>query len=205
MLSLTQSVDGRLIKKDFLYLWNYLRKWTVNAKCKIYSDNEQIPAATTRKFRLVQTDGIRRVERLVDFYSLEMILAIGYRVRSHRGVQFRRWATERLREYLIKGFVMDDERLKREQAPGQDYFDELLERIRDIRASEKRFYQKVKDICTLSIDYDYQAESTQAFFKIVQKMSRFPQLRPLFLISCRTSSPAGYRLPSPSPVCRAGR
>jgi hypothetical protein len=134
----------------------------------IYSDHELIPEATIRKFRLVQTEGIRQVERLVDFYSLEMILAIGYRVRSHRGVQFRRWATERLREFIVKGFVLDDERLKGEKALGQDYFDELLERIRDIRASEKRFYQKVRDIYTLSIDYDSQAESNQEFFKIVQ-------------------------------------
>jgi hypothetical protein len=134
----------------------------------IYSDHELLPEATIRKFRLVQTEGRRRVERLVDFYNLDMILAIGYRVRSHRGVQFRSWATARLREYIVKGFVLDDERLKGERAPGQDYFDELLERIRDIRASEKRFYQKVLDIYTLSIDYDSQAESTQEFFKIVQ-------------------------------------
>ena len=134
----------------------------------IYSDHELLPEATIRKFRLVQTEGNRRVERLVDFYNLDMILAIGYRVRSHRGVQFRGWATERLREYIVKGFVLDDERLKGERALGQDYFDELLERIRDIRASEKRFYQKVRDIYTLSIDYDSQADSTQEFFKIVQ-------------------------------------
>jgi hypothetical protein len=134
----------------------------------IFSDNELIPAATTRKFRLVQTEGNRQVERFIDFYNLDMILAIGYRVRSHRGVQFRRWATERLREFMVKGFVMDDERLKGERALGADYFDELLERIRDIRASEKRFYQKVRDIYALSIDYDSQAEGTQEFFKIVQ-------------------------------------
>ncbi|MDD1739451.1 MAG: virulence RhuM family protein [Methanothrix sp.] len=134
----------------------------------IYSDHEQSPEATIRKFRIVQTEGSRRVERLVDFYSLDIILAIGYRVRSQRGIQFRRWATERLREYMVKGFVLDDQRLKGEQAFGQDYFDELLERIRDIRASEKRFYQKVRDIYTLSTDYDSHAESTQAFFKIVQ-------------------------------------
>jgi hypothetical protein len=134
----------------------------------IYSDLELLPEATIRKFRLVQTEGIRRVERLMDFYNLDMILAVGYRVRSHRGVQFRRWATERLKEYIVKGFVLDDERLKGERAPGQDYFDELLERIRDIRASEKRFYQKVRDIYTLSIDYDSQAQSTQEFFKVVQ-------------------------------------
>jgi len=135
----------------------------------IYSDHEQSPQATIRKFLIVQTEGNRRVERLVDFYSLDMILAVGYRVRSHRGVQFRRWATERLREYMVKGFVLDDERLKGEkEAFGQDYFDELLERIRDIRASEKRFYQKVKEIYTLSIDYDPHAEKTHEFFKIVQ-------------------------------------
>ena len=135
----------------------------------IYDDHEQSPESTIRKFRIVQTEGIRQVERLVDFYSLDIILAIGYRVRSHRGVQFRRWATERLREYMVKGFVLDDERLKGEkEAFGQDYFDELLARIRDIRASEKRFYQKVREIYTLSIDYDRQSESTRAFFKIVQ-------------------------------------
>lgn len=134
----------------------------------IYSDHEQSPEATIRKFRIVQTEGIRQVERLIDFYNLDMILAIGYRVRSHRGMQFRRWATERLKEYMVKGFVLDDQRLKGEQPFGKDYFDELLERIRDIRASEKRFYQKVRDIYALSIDYDSQSESTQEFFKIVQ-------------------------------------
>jgi len=134
----------------------------------IYRDHELLPEATIRKFRLVQTEGSRRVERLVDFYNLDMILAIGYRVRSHRGVQFRRWATERLREYIVKGFVLDDERLKGERVLGADYFDELLERIRDIQASEKRFYQKVLEIYTLSIDYDFQAKNTQVFFKVVQ-------------------------------------
>ena len=134
----------------------------------IYSDHELSPEATIRKFRIVQTEGSRRVERLIDFYSLEIILAVGYRVRSHRGMQFRRWATERLQEYIVKGFVLDDQRLKGERALGADYFDELLERIRDIRASEKRFYQKVRDIYALSIDYDSQAESTQEFFAAVQ-------------------------------------
>jgi len=97
-----------------------------------------------------------------------MILAIGYRVRSHRGTQFRRWATERLSEYLIKGFVLDDERLREGKSIGADYFDELLERIRDIRASEKRFYRKIKEIYTLAIDYDPHAEATLDFFRIVQ-------------------------------------
>jgi len=102
------------------------------------------------------------------YYNLDMILAIGYRVRSHRGTQFRRWATERLREYLVKGFVLDDRRLKEGRSPGADYFDELLERIRDIRASEKRFYLKIRDIYALAIDYDPHAEATLDFFRIVQ-------------------------------------
>jgi len=102
------------------------------------------------------------------YYNLDMILAIGYRVRSHRGTQFRRWATERLREYLIKGFVMDDVRLKEGRSIGADYFDELLERIRDIRASEKRFYRKIQDIYTLAIDYDPHADTTLEFFRTVQ-------------------------------------
>ena len=97
-----------------------------------------------------------------------MILAIGYRVRSHRGTQFRIWATERLRDYLVKGFILDDIRLKEGRSIGADYFDELLERIRDIRASEKRFYQKIRDIYCLAIDYDPRADTTLAFFRTVQ-------------------------------------
>src|SRR5699024_11620115 len=98
------------------------------------------------------------------FYNLEMILAIGYRVRSHRGTQFRQWATTRLNEYLVKGFTMDDDRLKEIRNFGQDYFDELLERIRDIRASEKRLYQKIADIYATSVDFDANAEITTKFF-----------------------------------------
>ncbi len=108
------------------------------------------------------------MKRTIEYYNLDMILAIGYRVRSHRGTQFRRWATERLREYLIKGFVLDDERLKDGRTIGADYFDELLERIRDIRASEKRFYRKIRDIYTLAIDYDPRAATTLEFFRIAQ-------------------------------------
>ncbi len=106
-------------------------------------------------------------------YNLEMIIAIGYRVRSHRGTQFRQWATERLNEYLVKGFTMDDDRLKDMRNFGQDYFDELLERIRDIRASEKRFYQKITDIYATSVDYDPKAEVTQEFFATVQNKLHF--------------------------------
>ncbi len=142
---------------------------TVNEHLQnIYNDEEISPEATIRKFRIVQNEGDRQVSRLVEHYRLDAILSVGYRVRSSRGVQFRRWATTRLEEYLIKGFVMDDERLKEGRSVGADYFDELLERIRDIRASEKRFYQKVRDIYQLSIDYNKDAKETQLFFQIVQ-------------------------------------
>ena len=134
----------------------------------IFDEMELSPEATVRQYLTVQTEGSRTVQRSIEYYNLDMILAIGYRVRSHRGTQFRRWATERLSEYLTKGFILDDERLKDGRNIGADYFDELLERIRDIRASEKRFYQKVKDIYTLAIDYDPNAETTLEFFKTVQ-------------------------------------
>ncbi len=134
----------------------------------ILEEGELSQAATVKEYLTVQTEGTREVRRSVEHYNLDMILAIGYRVRSHRGTQFRRWATERLREYLIKGFVLDDERLKDGRSIGADYFDELLERIRDIRASEKRFYQKIRDIYALAIDYDPHAEATLDFYRIVQ-------------------------------------
>ena len=134
----------------------------------IFAEGECDPRATIRKFRIVQTEGERQVEREVDAYNLDVILSVGYRVRSARGTQFRRWATTVLQEYLVKGFVMDDERLKN---PGFDYFDELLERIRDIRASEARFYQKVRDILALSPDYDATRTDVQVFYaKIQNKM-----------------------------------
>lgn len=139
----------------------------------IYDDSELSPEATIRKFRIVQIEGNRQVSRLVDHYRLEAILSVGYRVRSQRGVQFRRWATSQLQELLVKGFVMDDERLKEGRNLGTDYFDELLERIRDIRASEKRFYQKIRDLYKLSIDYDKDADETQLFFQIVQNKLHF--------------------------------
>lgn len=134
----------------------------------ILGEGELDQAATVKQYLTVQTEGSRAVKRTIDYYNLDMILAIGYRVRSHRGTQFRRWATERLREYLIKGFVLDDERLKDGKNTGADYFDELLERIRDIRASEKRFYLKIRDIYRLAIDYDPRAETTFEFFQAVQ-------------------------------------
>ena len=134
----------------------------------IYGDGELDEATTCKEYLQVRTEGIRQVRRSLKHYNLDMILGVGYRVHSHRGVQFRRWATERLREYLVKGFALDDERLKEGRNLGADYFDELLERIRDIRASEKRFYQKIRDIYKLSIDYDPRAEQTKEFFQIVQ-------------------------------------
>jgi hypothetical protein len=139
----------------------------------IYEEEELEEGATIRKNRIVQTEGKRQVEREVSFYNLEMIIAIGYRVRSHRGTQFRRWATERLNEYLVKGFTMDDEKLKDMRSFGQDYFDELLERIRDIRASEKRFNRKITDIYATSVDYDPNASISREFFATVQNKLHF--------------------------------
>ena len=143
---------------------------TVNEHLKgIYADGELPAEATIRKFRIVRTEGVREVTRDIEHYSLDAILAVGFRVRSHRGTQFRQWATARLSEYLVKGFTMDDERLKNPPGKGQtDYFDELLERIRDIRSSERRFYQKVLDIYATSVDYTPDTKASQAFFATVQ-------------------------------------
>lgn len=147
---------------------------TINEHIKnIYEEDELQEEATIRKNRIVQTEGQRQVEREVAFYNLELIIAVGYRVRSHRGTQFRRWATERLNEYLVKGFTMDDERLKDMRDFGQDYFDELLGRIRDIRASEKRFYRKITDIYATSVDYDPNAGISKEFFATVQNKLHF--------------------------------
>lgn len=131
----------------------------------IYGEEELDEAATCKDFLQVRTEGNRSVSRALKHYNLDMILAVGYRVRSARGVQFRRWATTTLSEYLIKGFVMDDARLKQ---PGYDYFDELLERIRDIRVSEAHFYQKVRDILALSEDYDPRTKSVNTFYATIQ-------------------------------------
>jgi hypothetical protein len=143
---------------------------TVNYHLKeIYKSGELQEKATIRKFRIVQTEGSREVSRDVDFYNLDTIIAVGYRVNSMEATRFRIWATQTLREYIIKGFVMDDERLKQGKKFGQDYFDELLERIREIRASERRFYQKITDIyAQCSIDYDPKSEITLTFYKTVQ-------------------------------------
>ncbi len=133
----------------------------------LYDEGELLREATTEDSSVVQLEGNREVRRQLTLYNLDAILAVGYRVRSPRGVQFRRWASTILKEYLVKGFAMDDERLKNPDGR-PDYFDEMLARIRDIRASEKRFYQKVRDLFALSSDYDKTDQATQQFFATVQ-------------------------------------
>jgi hypothetical protein len=155
---LTQKLMAELFQKDVRTINEHIRN--------IYEEGELAPEATIRKFRIVQTEGSRQVSRKVDFYNLDVIISVGYRVKSHRGTQFRQWATQRLREYIIKGFTLDDERLK--QAGSGSYFDELLARIRDIRASEKVFWRKVLDIYATSIDYDPNTDMSRRFFQIVQ-------------------------------------
>jgi len=143
---LTQKQLAELFQKDVRTINEHIQN--------VFAEGELQREATIRKFRIVQTEGKRSVEREVEFYNLDAIIAVGYRVKSHRGTQFRQWATARLSEYIVKGFTMDDERLKNPPGKGQtDYFEGLLERIRDIRSSERRFYQKVLDIYATSVDY----------------------------------------------------
>lgn len=140
---------------------------TVNEHLQnIFKTNELQKDSTIRKIRIVQKEGLRDVSRDIDFYNLDAIIAVGYRVNSFEATQFRIWATKTLREFIVKGFVLDDERLKQGKRFGKDYFDELLERIREIRASERRFYQKITDIYQqCSIDYNKEADITQTFLK----------------------------------------
>ncbi len=142
----------------------------------LYAEGEIEEQATCKEYLQVRREGTREVRRSVKHYSLDAILAVGYRVRSERGTQFRRWATERLSEYLLKGFTMDDERLKNPPVPGTgvpDYFDELLERIRDIRASEKRMYLRVREIFALAGDYNPRNRLTTEFFQTIQNRLHF--------------------------------
>jgi hypothetical protein len=165
---LTQALIAELYDKDVRTINEHLKN--------IYEDGELHPEATIRKFRIVRREGRRDVSRLIDHYSLDAILAVGYRVRSRRGTQFRRWATERLSEYLVKGFTMDDERLKNPPVAGSgipDYFDELLERIRDIRASERRMYLRVREIFALAADYEPSDPDCVKFFRIIQNKLHF--------------------------------
>ena len=134
----------------------------------IYHSGELHKKATIRKIRIVQQEGKREVSREIDFYNLNAIITVGYRVNSYEASQFRTWATDTLKEFIIKGFVIDDERLKQGINFGKDYFDELLERIREIRASERRFYQKITDIYALAVNYDKNSPVTKDFFATVQ-------------------------------------
>jgi hypothetical protein len=157
-LWLTQALIAELYQKGVPTINEHLSN--------IYNDGEIDQNSTIRKFRIVRQEGARQVTREIEHYSLEAILAVGYRVRSKEGVQFRQWATKTLQSYLVKGFVMDDERLK--QPESSPYFEELLNRIRDIRSSEKLFWRKVCDIYATSIDYDGKAQHSVNFFAQVQ-------------------------------------
>lgn len=165
-LWLSQSLIAELFQKDVRTINEHLQN--------IYAEGEQDAGATIRKFRIVRAEGNREVARLIEHYHLTAILAVGYRVRSPRGTAFRQWATAKLEEYLRKGFVLDDERLKYPPGPGvPDYFDELLERIRDIRASEKRMYLRVREIFALAADYDPRDKEAQQFFQTAQNKLHF--------------------------------
>ena len=147
-------------------------KSTISRHIKnVLEDGELQEEATIANFATVQNEGKRHVERQITYYNLDMIISVGYRVHSYRGVQFRIWATKVLKEYIVKGFALNDDLLKR--AGGGNYFDELLARIRDIRSSEKVFYRKVLEIYALSIDYDPRVEMTQKFFKTVQNKMHY--------------------------------
>ena len=148
---------------------------TVNEHIKkIYSDSELEPVSTIRKFRIVQTEGSRQVSREVIHYNLQMIIAVGFKINNERAVQFRKWANRIVKEYTIKGWVMDDERLKNGGSVlTTEYFDRLLEQIREIRLSERRFYQKITDIYATSLDYDRTAQTTKQFFAKVQNKMHY--------------------------------
>lgn len=154
---LNQSQLAQLLKTSRTNIVEHIRH--------IYEEGELEEKPTCRKFRQVQLEGSRRVSRDIPYYNLDMIISVGYRVKSQIGTKFRQWATERLREYIIKGFTMDDERLKQ---GGGNYWKELLNRIRDIRSSEKMLYRQVLDLYATSMDYDPKADASIEFFKIVQ-------------------------------------
>ncbi len=155
-LSLNQMAE--LFQRDKSVISRHIRN--------IFAEGELEEAATVANYATVQSEGHRNVERVVTYYNLDVIISVGYRVKSLRGTQFRIWATERLREYLIKGFAMNDDLLK--QAGGGNYWQELLERIRDIRSSEKVFYRQILDLFATSVDYDPKSEECKQFFQIVQ-------------------------------------
>lgn len=173
---LTQAQMGQLFGKDKRTISEHISN--------IFKEGELDKTSTVRNFRTVQTEGQRRVERWLEHYNLDVIISVGYRVKSVQGTQFRIWATQRLKEYIIKGFTLNDDRFK--SGSSMNYFNELQERIREIRLSEKFFYQKIKDIYATSIDYDPKNENTISFFKIVQN-------KLLWAISEQTAAELVYR------------
>ncbi len=173
-----------LSQEQMALLFNKGRSTITEHISTIYAEQELISDATSRKFRQVRKEGNRNVEREIEFYNLDVIISVGYRVKSIQGTQFRIWATQRLKEYIIKGFALNDDRFK--SGNSINYFDELQERIREIRISEKFFYQKIKDIYTTSIDYDAKNENTIIFFKMVQN-------KLLWAISQQTAAELIYR------------
>ena len=161
--------DVWLTQKQLAEIYNTTQQNIAQHIANIYND-EELNDATHKKFLLVQNEGRRQVKRSIDHYNLDMMIALGYRVQSPIAVRFRRWATQRLHEYIQKGFTMDDERLKQ---GGSRYFRELLQRIRDIRSSERNFYQQVTDIYATSTDYDPRAKMTKLFFATVQNKMHY--------------------------------
>jgi len=162
---LTQKLMGVLFEVDVRTINEHLGN--------IYETGEQRREATVRKFRIVQKEGNRDVARNVDFYNLDAIIAVGFRVNSVRAVQFRQWATGILRDFAIRGYVLDKERLKNGSFFNKEYFDNLLAEIREIRASERKFYQKITDIYATAMDYSADAETTKTFFATVQNKLHF--------------------------------
>ena len=162
---LTQKMMATLYDVDVRTINEHIKK--------IYSDSELEEDSTIRNFRIVQTEGLRQVTRDTKHYNLQMIIAVGFKVNSERAVQFRKWVNQIAKDYTIKGWVMDDERLKRGTYLTEKYFDEQLERIREIRASERKFYQKITDLYATAIDYDKNATTTRRFYATVQNKMHY--------------------------------
>lgn len=162
---LTQKMMAALYDVDVRTINEHIKK--------IYADSELTPEATIRKFRIVQTEGERQVQRTINHYNLQMIIAVGFKVNSERAVQFRKWVNQIAKNYTIKGWVMDDERLKRGTYLTDKYFEEQLERVREIRASERKFYQKITDLYATAIDYDKTAAATRRFYASVQNKMHY--------------------------------
>ena len=162
---LTQKMLSTLYDVDVRTINDHIKK--------IYSDSELEETATIRKYRIVQIEGVRKVNREVNHYNLQMIIAIGFKVNTERAVQFRKWVNQIAKDYTIKGWVMDDERLKNGSYLTDKYFDEQLDRIREIRSSERKFYQKITDIYATSVDYDKTAKSTKRFYATVQNKMHY--------------------------------